>query len=301
MLLEILKTAKLKREQQGRETRREGEEVERRVDVERCEGGNREEQIEEGGRGEAERQRGQDMRNPGTKKKKQQKKARQRKQRAAREKSMESRRGRAGVEITERENLNTSIEENEACGVLPSVQDTAISSAEERNWEFTRGRLEEKLKKLMEEEEERREEMEKKEEEKVKAIVAAARVKSDKVIRKASADGEEKVRKLEELLQKTILDEEKKKEEVRRREDEKVRVEEATARATANENIERAAAISEEKVRMTISEHDAVLEALFEKQRLKEDEKPLAASRVSLVSPRPVPAPVLALPECPVS
>ena len=299
MLLEILKTAKLKRKQQGRETRREGEEVERRVDVERCEGGNREEQIEEGGSGEAERQKGQDMRNPGTKKKKQQKKARQRKQRAAREKSMESRRGRAGVEITE--NLKTSIEENEACGVLPSVQDTAISSAEERNWEFTRGRLEEKLKKMMEEEEEIREEVKKREEEKVKAIVAAARVKSDKVIRKASADGEEKVRKLEELLQKTILEEEKKKEEVRRREDEKVRVEEATARVTANENIERAAAISEEKVRRTMSEHDAVLEALFEKQRLEEDEKPSAASRVSLVSPRPVPAPVLALPECPVS
>ena len=291
MLLEILKTAKLKRKQQGRETRREGEVVERRVDVERCEGGNREEQIGEGGRGEAERQRGQDMRNPGTKKK-QQKKARQRKQRAARKKSMES---RARVEITERKNWNTPIKENVACG------DTAISCAEERNLEFTRGRLEEELKKLMEEEEEKRKEVKKREEEKVKAIVEAAREKSDKVIRKASANGEERVRKLEELLQKTILDEEKKKEEVRRREDEKVRVEEATARVTANENIERAAAISEEKVRRTMSEHDAVLEALFEKQRLKEDEKPLAASRVSLVSPRPVPAPVLTLPECPVS
>ena len=86
------------------------------------------------------------------------------------------------------------------------------------------------------EEEERREEVKKKEEEKV----AAARVKSDKVIRKASANGKERVRKLEELLQKTILNEDKKKEEEG---EEKVRKEEGTARA--NENIKRAAAISE--------------------------------------------------------
>ena len=130
--------------------------------------------------------------------------------------------------------------------------------------------------------------------------MAAARVKADKVIKKASADGDERVRKLEELLQKTILDEEKKKDEVRRREDEKVRVEEVNARAVANENIERAAAISEEKVRMRISEHDTVLEALFEKQRLKEDKISLAASRVSASSPPPASAPALALPECPV-
>ena len=152
--------------------------------------------------------------------------------------------------------------------------------------------MEEELKKIMEEEEEGREEVKKKEEEKVKAIVAAARVKSEKVIRKASANGEERVRKLEELLQKTISDEEKKKEEVRRREEEKVRVEEATA----SENV----AISEEKVRMTLSEHDTILKALFEKQRLKEDKISLAASRLSLVFPRPASAPALALPECPV-
>ena len=100
------------------------------------------------------------------------------------------------------------------------------------------------------------------------------------------------------MLQKTILDEEKKKDEVRRKEDEKVRVEEVNARAIANENIERAAAISEEKVRMRISEHDTVLEALFEKQRLKEDKISLAASRAS--SPPPASATALALPECPV-
>ena len=87
---------------------------------------------------------------------------------------------------------------------------------------------------------------------------------------------------------------------MRRREEEKVRVEEATARATASENVKRAAAISEEKVRMTLSEHDTILKALFEKQRLKEDKISLAASRPSLVFPRPASAPALALPECPV-
>ena len=79
---------------------------------------------------------------------------------------------------------------------------------------------------------------------------------------------------------------------MRRREEEKVRVEEATA----SENV----AISEEKVRMTLSEHDTILKALFEKQRLKEDKISLAASRPSLVFPRPASAPALAPPECPV-
>ena len=77
-----------------------------------------------------------------------------------------------------------------------------------------------------------------------------------------------------------------------------MRVEELTARAMANENIERAAAISEEKVRMAISEHDAVLEALFEKK----EKFSLDASLMSpaTVFPRPDSAPALALPECPV-
>ena len=144
----------------------------------------------------------------------------------------------------------------------------------------------------------------KEEEEKVKARVEAARVKADKVIKKASAESDERVRKLEELLQKTISDEEKKKEEVRRREDEKVRVEELTARAMANENIERAAAMSEEKVRMTISEYDEILEAVFKKLRLKEERVSLDASLLmspATVFPRPASAPSLALPECPVS